>query len=908
MSRERFGPWGEGVADDVLAGALAAVGVAAAVAPEMLRHDRPASELTDRLRAALPGREPGAALPWRDPQLVATWDPATTSAAATWASVWPEVGTSWPVRFALELRPDEPSAEWLTATLARPPVYASSFVVLERAAAAAPWRFPLRIGVLDRALRDGLVHRFAGSAWRARLIEPVVLGRERVTCDLLALTDRPDDVLDVLRGIREVRAGAVLDMRGIDAWDRDLAEDLVAATGAWAVGFSDVPDEAAWLVELTRELSHNLSLDQAFTRTTARWGGVLAARADVVGEQRMARRARSVADALRGVVPSLLPHPEVDELTSRFESIAAGDVFESEEGEASEAVELERRAAPLLEEAPVARRLQARITTAEDPETALTGFHPATEHRVAVRIAAGGADWLTSAAPFPEDRLPPTGPHRLTVVLTEPHLLARPVTREIELPVDGPSTVAVFPLVTRSDTVRVDARIIVLSGNRVLQTARLPQTVATPGGQRWGRDPVARFARRSVAHVETVVAPPAGDLADRRTFDAAFVVDTGAGGAITAVAGTATATVQLDDVTLASAVQKITKRLAEIADRPGDFAALDDPGTVELLGFLATRGALMRDVLVKDTHLAQVLSGSRYLQIVSAKADAFFPFELAYDFPPPDPNLPLTLCPEARAALTADDLEAGCPGAHGPGTVCPLGFWGLTRVIERHAFQPETQVSGAFLLRGRPTRDRNRIPLGPAVLAASDKVDDFAAGSIDRVVTSLKMAGGDPRRVAVWEDWPAAVATRPALLMLLPHTVFHDGHEVFGLEIGSGARRWAAQLIDGFVPQDRPVIVTLLGCETARAGEVGYEFFPGILRRAGAEVVIATLTEVLGRHAAPVAERFVQELYTFCADEPHGIGEVMVRLRRRLLADGVPMVLALAVFGDADWLVTGAAP
>jgi hypothetical protein len=196
------------------------------------------------------------------------------------------------------------------------------------------------------------------------------------------------------------------------------------------------------------------------------------------------------------------------------------------------------------------------------------------------------------------------------------------------------------------------------------------------------------------------------------------------------------------------------------------------------------------------------------------------------------------------------------------------------------------------------------------VFAASDRVDGFVPGSIDSIVTTLRTAAGTHRRVAVWDEWSDAVASeRPALLMLLPHTVFSDVFDAFGLEIGADARRWSAEIDEHFLPpEDRPVIVALLGCETARAGEVGYERFPGLLRRAGAEVVIATLTEVLGRHAAPVATRLVEELYSYCADEPHGVGEVMVMLRRRLLADGLLSVLALAAFGDADWLVTAAAP
>ncbi|MGH3991975.1 MAG: hypothetical protein ACRDSN_05860, partial [Pseudonocardiaceae bacterium] len=193
-------------------------------------------------------------------------------------------------------------------------------------------------------------------------------------------------------------------------------------------------------------------------------------------------------------------------------------------------------------------------------------------------------------------------------------------------------------------------------------------------------------------------------------------------------------------------------------------------------------------------------------------------------------------------------------------------------------------------------------------LAASDRDDAVAAGSIDAIVAALRNSAGSHDRVSTWEEWSDTVAARqPALLMMLPHTVFSDVFESFGLEIGTKSRRWSAQIDTTFVPpQDRPVIVALLGCETARAGEVGYERFPGLLRRAGAEVVIATLTEVLGRHAAPVAAQLVEELYSYCAAEPHGFGEVMVRLRRRLLAQGLIMVLTIAAFGDADWLVTKA--
>lgn len=742
--------------------------------------------------------------------------------------------------------------------------------------APPPWRFPLRIGFLNRpagrALRDELVAESAAWPQARRLVEPVIVGQERVVCDLLVLSDPPQQAIDHVAAVRELRASAVLGVHRLEPWDSTLVAALADLTGAWAVGFCAVPEPARWLVTLAQELSHDRPLDLAYTATTAGWGGIIAARPEVASQQRAARRAQA--------------QPEL----------------------------MERQAAPIIEQAAAQRWLQARITASDRSELPLDRFQASTTHHIAVHIGPRAEGSLAAQTPFPQDQLPSSGPHRLTVVLTEPHLLERPLVDEVVLPMTGPSTTARFTLVTRPGVTTVDARIIVLSGNRVLQTARLPRALDEPralddpsalGDPRDA--PAESAAPADAARPETFVAPPTSHLGERRRFDAAFVVNTSEDGVhrATAVAGDDAAIVRLDDATLTEALTKITKRLAEIAERPGDFGSLNAAGSVELLIFLAFHGSLMRQALAMDApHLTELLGQSRYLQVVSAKPDAFFPFELAYDFTAP--NEDATLCPAAQAALASLELESGCPGEHTAGTVCPFGFWAVTRVIERHAFQPANEVTSEFMLRGRPSRDRNRIPLGPAVLAASDRVDEFAAGSISTISTALRDAAGSHDRVSTWEEWSHAVATtRPALLVLLPHTVFSDVFSSFGLEIGTKARRWSAQIDTTFVPpQDRPVIVALLGCQTARAGEVGYERFPGLLRRAGAEVVIATLTEVLGRHAAPVAARLVEELYSYCAAEPHGFGEVMVRLRRRLLAEGLIMVLALAAFGDADWLIT----
>ncbi|MFC6155635.1 CHAT domain-containing protein [Kribbella jiaozuonensis] len=930
MSREYFSPWADGLSDEEFAKAIAALGLAAARTPDVLAGVFTAAEIASRLRADLqsqsitasdssrgPLDDPWPVVTWRAPRW-SGWDPATTQPAHDWAAAWDELGFTYSVRFALTLYGDL-SPRWLAEILRGAGVSAvSSFVDLPTRLSdgtwQTPWRFPLRIGFLDgqggRAARDQLVEAFGDSSWRAVLIDPMIIGRERVTCDVLVLTTSPYDALRSLRGVRQVRAGAVLGLHALDPWDDRVVLDIAVETRAWAVGFCEVPDPADWLVELCRQLSHNLPLDWAFEVTTSHLHGVLAAQTDDVDQQRAAYRARVVAQSLRLIEarravqePGTFP-PRGEVLASEFDRIASTGRFVSESGEASELVELERRSAPLVNEATAARWLQARITPAENRDVSLDRFRANTAHVIDVRIGPSDIEWLEGESPFPEESTAPVE-RSLTIMLTEPHLLARPLVESIALPAFGASEVISFELATQSDTTEVDARLTLLSGNRVLQTARLPREVdairSAPS------DTAVPWSAATTR--ETFVAPAISDLGDRRAFDAAFIVnksDDGIG-RLTAVSGRLAGVVRLDDRTLVEALTKISKRLGEIVEAPDDFVSLDDSGTVELLIFLARSGAQMRQALVTDSlNLAPILARSRYLQVVSAKPDAFFPFEFAYDFPAPAPDA--ELCP--AAALASDDPDLKCHGLHTSAVVCPLGFWGLTRVIERHAFEPADEVAGTMLLRGTPVRDRDLISLGPIVFAASDRVDSFLAGSIDGVTTTLKSTAGTSERVSAWTDWSLAVAQdKPALLMLLPHTVFSEDLDEFGLEIGSNSTRWAADIAADFLPpEDRPALVALLGCETARAGEVGYERFPSRLRLAGAAVVIATLTEILGRHAAPLAGRLVEELYASCASEPRGVGEVMVRLRRRLVADGVLPVLALVAFGDADWLVTKASP
>ncbi|GAA1038404.1 hypothetical protein GCM10009557_54300 [Virgisporangium ochraceum] len=778
MSRTRYGGWGAPLGDVDFAQALAAAGVAAAAGEPTLA--------TFRHRVSDVGP---AHYPWRDPAATAGWNPHAVPPAPRWAQAWRDA-TGWPRPIlAVDLDPSDPQEVWIARNLNH---CADAYIPIEATRPAEPWRFPIRVGVLGdhdgRTFLEQLLPSIDLSPWRGDLIEPVVVGRERVACDILILPGSARGSMSSIDRTREIRTGAVVVPGDTGAWSSEMLAHLAARTEAWSIGIQPTPVSAEPLIEICRELSHNRSFDEAF-RTVFWPDGVVLADRESIGQTGTVRRAPANLD------PSHLT------LADEFTDVATSGVFESESGDATALLELEQRAAPYLREWAGMRSLQARITDARRPGEALARFKPGTRHHIDVFIGSHRRDWLRPDATFPEQR-GALRPRPLTIVLTENGLLQTPQAREVDLPVLGDSGTVTFELTTRPETTSVDARLIVLSGGRILQTARLPTSVGP-----------AEVSVEPVARPEVLISPPTAELDERRSFDAMVFAGTSADGQtrLTTMVGDAAATVRFTGDAVAKATAKIRRRLAEVVMADQQTAGLAEPAAVELLIFLAFHGSLLRMAIERDVGgLTESLRRSEYLQIVSAEAEAFLPLELAYDFEPPEETA--ELCPHAVEALSVDEPGSACPGPHTGDIVCPFGFWGLSKVIERQAFRPGVPAGDQFQLRGSPARDRNRIPLGPIVFAASDRVDSFATGTLESLLTTLRRESPTVRQVAAWKDWPSAVAEcRPAVLMVLPHTVHSDLFDGYGLEIGANARLWSPQINRDLLPSDRPVIIAFAG-------------------------------------------------------------------------------------------------
>jgi len=562
------------------------------------------------------------------------------------------------------------------------------------------------------------------------------------------------------------------------------------------------------------------------------------------------------------------------------------------------------------------------------------------EVRVFIGILEPDSEALSDVGPvtFPEEKLPPTdeGGHVLTVVFHEPNLMKQPQLKTLFLPRNGSSLRCHFRLHVPERADFVDARITVLHENRVLQTGVLrgevedvaPETLdalwrkqtsadAGPGldehvlsttQTRQSEEPHIQFTLSGA--VQRAIA----ELDHRSRFDAAFVLNhsqtnqRGTTPGMLAVAGNQSGYVQLSDKKVQQASNEIDKALDTGEWDFKDYEGLTAPGTTKLLRRLAIRGGrLYRSVIDRDTFPKAVTSAKR-IQIVAANRDSNFPFEFVYEFTVPGRNA--ALCPMAAEALRTGTCPAGC---HTSGTVpapyvCPLGFWGMSRVIEWHIFSSEQAkkvTEGAFRVDIDDGPRDNELPVsGPALMAYSKEIDKADKACIPSFQKSLSI-----RAITVdsWKVWVEEVKKRaPKVLLLLVHTDRDEEGTV--LEVGPPvpcdtpreSRLPTDELSRDYIcgPEVISPIVLLLGCTTDQS-KMDFNSVAGEFEYWGAKILVATKNLIYGPKAVKLAEMLLTKLDNLKDGED--FGDVMLAVRRTALAEGNPMVLCLTAYGDADW-------
>ncbi len=532
---------------------------------------------------------------------------------------------------------------------------------------------------------------------------------------------------------------------------------------------------------------------------------------------------------------------------------------------------------------------------------------------------------------FPTEKLPPSdnGGHTLTVVFYEPNLMKHPQLSTLFLPAQEDSGKCRFQLWVPNRSRFVEARITVLHENRVLQTGVLQGEVhkTTPEEHEaaWLNEmAVINPARLSSYQPNTqgrirltlsgAVPRAIAELDRRSRFDAAFVLnhsteETGSSAAgMLGVAGNRSGYIRLTDVDVCTALNGIYKALDSGEWDFKDYASLTAKGTTKLLRSLAIQGSRIYRRVIGGGRFPESVTSAKRIQVVAAKSGSKFPLEFIYEFATPAREAPL--CPDARTALLTGVCPNGCQTlASGKAPyVCPLGFWGLSRVIEWHLFSDEQAKSvkdAAFAVNiDEGPRNNELMIAAPALMAYSKKIDEadnkcipwFKEHAAIRAVT-----------VDSWPEWIKSVKElAPRVLVLLVHTDRDEEGAV--LEVGpplSPKDKEEYRLPTDYLTREHicgpdvvSPIVLLLGCTTNQAkfefNSVASEF-----EYQGAKVLVATSNLIYGPKAVQLAELLLAKLHEL--QDGENFGDVMLTVRRKALAEGNPMVLCLSAYGDADW-------
>jgi hypothetical protein len=559
---------------------------------------------------------------------------------------------------------------------------------------------------------------------------------------------------------------------------------------------------------------------------------------------------------------------------------------------------------------PVERRvLQARLCAAgKDESVNDEALQHGAEYRLDVLIARPKGGWVSAAVAFPSDQLTPSADgHWLDVVLVASDVLEEPLRERLLLPAHDDSKPCSFALTIPANLARLSARVTVLYQNRILQTVR----ITAPIGQK------ARDDLGLQVSLEAVLRASLEDVDQTSGFDVALLFNDSEGvPGLTAFGGDEAAYVNLDGIedlrkSLRAALETITRT-------PKAFQDPTSKETRTLYLTLARAGRGFLNALSELPRMEGVLGrlgSSGRLQVTSLHPDDLTPLELVYEGP--FPNKKAQLCPALLARRACDGT---CIASED--VVCGSQFWGIRHIIERRLFDEhatlELQKQGAihaFQVEARA--DRPVLNAVQTVLfGAADRAAAFDRGSFTTTVQEIEsmLTGANAQLVQVngWEGWSQQVAARaPQLLLLIGHTEPILG--AIELEIGEEQDSLAAAEIKHahvrVGPPDSPnpgPIVLLFGCRTA-VEEIPFSSFIAAFRRARASVIIGTLSTVLGRHMAPVAQRTLALLLERSTGAGTSVGEVLRELRRALVADALPVGLALVSFGESDWRLGGEA-
>jgi hypothetical protein len=838
-------------------------------------------------------------------------------------------------------------------------------------AQATPWRLPFSIAALDSAsISKALIerNRWAPPNWPFQYAaasrqfdrHQVLVLSESLSTAFTALQNAPPKLkanlaiinglggktLDDAKALME-QIATRLSLSGVALIRESIArEDLVDKVHRFAFEMShDLPADAAIQAAFgddtilfgNASLLREARMSTQVAALTTRMAAMPKMAKIAVGERSADMLTRSKpppnAAPMTGAQARIMMSAPPEEMSAAMASAAPTFEFAGESHEASALTELagavRKAAASSATTASAVRCVQQQCFVRPTPAAPLTKVTDAfvVDESVLLKVRIGDqsdGEWQSSTVSFPDQELPANeSKHRLTVMFFEPNHFSAPMLADIELPQVGTSSEATFEFVPKT-AANFEARVSIIHRGRVLQTAILKTQVLASRTDATAAHTISLVDETHVRHDWT-------SLDQRPRFDLAFICnhDSANVPGVTAIADSfawAPSTEGIESVV--AEINATLSRVATNAKSKDHSEGLDKGENPQLFIDLAFSGRelflqLLGEQLSRNTAGDIDLRADHvtHIQVVATRPDAVIPIEFIYDYALPDDG-EATVCPQHRKALETGRCDPNCPGKLKPEDhVCPMGFWGVRKVIERHVADPAAQPSdnGVPIAQSEATSARTKLNIGNgAVLGHSSIVKDADVAPL--LALLAQHIEGSVTHAGNWDEWAEAVAEHsPQLLIAFPHSVNKGSQRT--LEFGEkvllttsiksrkevmasrrGEVKWHVRTPDG-----DPPMVFLLGCDTASTATT-FSSHVAKFRVAGAAIVVSTIATVFGEHAVRVGTAIVEELLKRTNPDVDGtpldrdrLGEILRDAKRAALLQSLPMALCVVAFGDADW-------
>lgn len=234
-----------------------------------------------------------------------------------------------------------------------------------------------------------------------------------------------------------------------------------------------------------------------------------------------------------------------------------------------------------------------------------------------------------------------------------------------------------------------------------------------------------------------------------------------------------------------------------------------------------------------------------------------------------------------------------------------MGFWGISKVIERRPKAAGLIEDWAQYSIGEPSSDKRTLPaLNHIVYGISNKV---AAGDGGAIAALLAVNDPHAKRAGCWKTWREIIVdSAPTMLIVAGHT--QSKNAMAELEIG-GQFLSLSQIEQTYVmnPGGASPVVLLMGCDTHVTAS-SIHALSGRFKIKGAAVVVATLAKMRGNQApaciSQLTAAFAAASKATAPEKRNGnstVGFAILKAKQKLLSTGQSIAMSLTAVGDAEW-------